>query len=40
VFGLTTAVLVAGVVCVIVFGLATAGRSLEELTETTEEATR
>ncbi|GAA4987012.1 putative MFS transporter [Nonomuraea thailandensis] len=40
VFGLTTAVLVAGVVCVVVFGLATAGRSLEELTETTEEATR
>ncbi|MGW3352610.1 MFS transporter [Nonomuraea rubra] len=40
VFGLTTAVLVAGVVCVVVFGLATAGRSLEELTETTEEAAR
>ncbi|MFG1696155.1 MFS transporter [Nonomuraea sp. NPDC049309] len=40
VFGLTTAVLVAGVVCVMVFGLATAGRSLEELTEpATEEAT-
>ncbi|MEU7835376.1 MULTISPECIES: MFS transporter [unclassified Nonomuraea] len=33
VFGLTTAVLVAGVICVIVFGLATAGRSLEDLTE-------
>ncbi|HEV7974320.1 MFS transporter [Amycolatopsis sp.] len=33
VFGLTTAVLVAGVVCVVVFGLSTAGRSLEELTE-------
>ncbi|TMR07658.1 MFS transporter [Nonomuraea turkmeniaca] len=33
VFGLTTAVLVVGVVCVVVFGLATAGRSLEELTE-------
>lgn len=33
VFGLTTAVLAAGVVCVLVFGLATAGRSLEELTE-------
>ncbi|GAA1651639.1 MFS transporter [Nonomuraea maheshkhaliensis] len=41
VFGLTTAVLVAGVVCVVVFGLATAGRSLEELTESTaEEATK
>ncbi|MEO3867570.1 MFS transporter [Nonomuraea sp. B12E4] len=42
VFGLTTAVLAAGVICVLVFGLATAGRSLEELTEptTTEEATR
>ncbi|TNC27800.1 MFS transporter [Amycolatopsis alkalitolerans] len=33
VFGLTTAVLVAGVVCVLIFGLSTAGRSLEELTE-------
>lgn len=33
VFGLTTAVLVAGVVCVVVFGLSTAGRSLEDLTE-------
>lgn len=33
VFGLTTAVLGAGVLCVIVFGLSTAGRSLEELTE-------
>ncbi|TDD48358.1 MFS transporter [Nonomuraea terrae] len=41
VFGLTTAVLVAGVVCVIVFGLATAGQSLEELTEPpVQEATR
>ncbi|MEV1174332.1 MFS transporter [Nonomuraea sp. NPDC049784] len=40
VFGLTTAVLVAGVVCVVVFGLATAGRSLEELTEPAKEATR
>ncbi|MEV0614234.1 MFS transporter [Nonomuraea sp. NPDC050404] len=37
VFGLTTAVLVIGVVCVVVFGLATAGRSLEELTEPTNE---
>ncbi|MFD6067479.1 MFS transporter, partial [Amycolatopsis lurida] len=33
VFGMTTAVLVAGVVAVVVFGLSTAGRSLEELTE-------
>ncbi|AXB42944.1 MFS transporter [Amycolatopsis albispora] len=33
VFGLTTAVLGAGVLCVLVFGLSTAGRSLEELTE-------
>ncbi|GAA2660295.1 MULTISPECIES: MFS transporter [Actinosynnema] len=33
VFGLTTAVLVVGVVCVVVFGLSTAGRSLEDLTE-------
>jgi hypothetical protein len=33
VFGLTTAVLSVGVVCVVVFGLSTAGRSLEELTE-------
>ncbi|MGW4526815.1 MFS transporter [Amycolatopsis sp. NPDC004378] len=33
VFGLTTAVLAAGVLCVLVFGLSTAGRSLEELTE-------
>ncbi|MFG1642428.1 MFS transporter [Amycolatopsis sp. NPDC049252] len=33
VFGLTTIVLAAGVVCVVVFGLSTAGRSLEELTE-------
>jgi putative MFS transporter len=40
VFGLTTAVLAAGVVCVVVFGLATAGRSLEELTEPAKEATR
>ncbi|WP_407941407.1 hypothetical protein [Nonomuraea cypriaca] len=40
VFGLTTAVLAAGVICVVVFGLATAGRSLEELTEpAAEEAT-
>ncbi|MEV0199118.1 MFS transporter [Nonomuraea sp. NPDC050691] len=38
VFGLTTAVLVAGVVCVVVFGLATAGRSLEDLTERGEPA--
>ncbi|MFI6740069.1 MFS transporter [Nonomuraea sp. NPDC050451] len=40
VFGLTTAVLVAGVVCVVVFGLATAGRSLEELTEPAKEASK
>ncbi|MEW9548222.1 MFS transporter [Nonomuraea sp. NPDC050783] len=41
VFGLTTAVLVAGVICVVVFGLATAGRSLEELTEPADkEATK
>ncbi|MEV6237856.1 MFS transporter [Lentzea sp. NPDC051838] len=42
VFGLTTAVLTAGVVCVVVFGLSTAGRSLEELTErtVTKEMTR
>ncbi|GAA3464894.1 MFS transporter [Saccharothrix longispora] len=33
VFGMTTAVLVVGVVCVLVFGLSTAGRSLEDLTE-------
>lgn len=33
VFGLTTAVLEAGVLCVLVFGLPTAGRSLEELAE-------
>jgi putative MFS transporter len=33
VFGLTTAVLSVGVLCVLVFGLSTAGRSLEELTE-------
>ncbi|MCO1574423.1 MFS transporter [Crossiella sp. SN42] len=33
VFGLTTAVLVVGVLCTVVFGLATAGRSLEELAE-------
>jgi putative MFS transporter len=33
VFGLTTAVLAVGVACVLVFGLATAGRSLEDLTE-------
>jgi MFS transporter, putative metabolite:H+ symporter len=33
VFGLTTAVLGVGVLCVVVFGLSTAGRSLEELTE-------
>ncbi|MFI6789626.1 MFS transporter [Nonomuraea sp. NPDC050383] len=38
VFGLTTAVLVVGVVCVVVFGLATAGRSLEDLTERGEPA--
>ena len=45
VFGLTTAVLSVGVLCVVVFGLSTAGRSLEELTErgpatTTAEMTR
>ncbi|SEF82122.1 MFS transporter, putative metabolite:H+ symporter [Nonomuraea solani] len=41
VFGLTTAVLVTGVICVVVFGLSTAGQSLEELTEpTTEEAAK
>lgn len=34
VFTMVTAVLVAGVVAVLVFGLSTAGRSLEELTET------
>lgn len=34
VFGMTTAVLAVGVVCVLVFGLSTAGRSLEDLTET------
>lgn len=33
VFTMTTAVLTAGVLCVLVFGLSTAGRSLEELTE-------
>jgi putative MFS transporter len=33
VFGMTTAVLAIGVVCVMVFGLSTAGRSLEDLTE-------
>jgi putative MFS transporter len=33
VFGLTTAVLLVGVVCVVAFGLSTAGRSLEDLTE-------
>ena len=33
VFELTTAVLSVGVVCVVVFGPSTAGRSLEELTE-------
>jgi putative MFS transporter len=33
VFGMTTAVLLVGVVCVVVFGLSTAGRSLEDLTE-------
>ncbi|MFI9025451.1 MFS transporter [Streptomyces sp. NPDC053560] len=38
VFGLTTAVLVLGVVCVVVFGLSTAGRSLEDLTEGGEPA--
>ena len=36
VFGLTTAVLSVGVICVLVFGLSTAGRSLEELTERVE----
>ncbi|TDD25704.1 MFS transporter [Nonomuraea diastatica] len=40
VFGLTTAVLAVGVICVVVFGLSTAGRSLEELTEPAKEATR
>ena len=34
VFGLTTAVLAVGVACTLLFGLSTAGRSLEELTET------
>ena len=34
VFGLTTAVLAVGVVCTLLFGLSTAGRSLEDLTET------
>ncbi|MEU4575490.1 MFS transporter [Nonomuraea sp. NPDC023979] len=38
VFGMTTAVLAAGVICVMVFGLATAGRSLEDLTERGEPA--
>jgi putative MFS transporter len=33
VFGMTTAVLTVGVVCVMVFGLWTAGRTLEDLTE-------
>jgi MFS transporter, putative metabolite:H+ symporter len=33
VFGMTTAVLTVGVVCVMVFGLSTAGRTLEDLTE-------
>ncbi|MER7013744.1 MFS transporter [Saccharopolyspora sp. NPDC000359] len=33
VFGITTAVLAVGVLCTLVFGLATAGRSLEDLTE-------
>ncbi|MEV6312783.1 MFS transporter [Streptomyces sp. NPDC051840] len=33
VFGLTTAVLAVGVVCTVLFGVSTAGRSLEELTE-------
>ncbi|WP_263253438.1 MFS transporter [Saccharopolyspora rosea] len=33
VFGMTTAVLAVGVVCTLVFGLATAGRSLEDLSE-------
>ncbi|TDD90910.1 MFS transporter [Saccharopolyspora karakumensis] len=36
VFGLTTAVLAVGVVCTLLFGLSTAGRSLEDLTETEE----
>ncbi|MDP4502080.1 MFS transporter [Nonomuraea turcica] len=40
VFGLTTAVLVAGVICVVVFGLSTAGRSLEELTEPAKEGAK
>ncbi|MEU6269706.1 MFS transporter [Saccharopolyspora shandongensis] len=34
VFGMTTAVLAVGVVCTLLFGLSTAGRSLEDLTET------
>ncbi|MCP2165007.1 MFS transporter [Goodfellowiella coeruleoviolacea] len=33
VFGLTTAVLVVGVLCTVLFGVSTAGRSLEDLTE-------
>lgn len=33
VFGMTTAVLAVGVVCTLLFGLSTAGRSLENLTE-------
>ena len=33
VFGLTTAVLAVGVICTVLFGVCTAGRSLEELTE-------
>ncbi|MEK8144675.1 hypothetical protein NKH18_32570 [Streptomyces sp. M10(2022)] len=33
VFGLTTAVLAVGVICTVLFGVSTAGRSLEELTE-------
>ncbi|MFE6800183.1 MFS transporter [Streptomyces sp. NPDC057681] len=33
VFGLTTAVLAVGVVCTVLFGVRTAGRSLEDLTE-------
>ncbi|KAA5838367.1 MFS transporter [Saccharopolyspora hirsuta] len=33
VFGITTAVLAVGVLCTLVFGLSTAGRSLEDLTE-------
>jgi putative MFS transporter len=33
VFGLTTAVLVVGVVCTVAFGLSTAGRSLEEVSK-------